>query len=301
MSERGEMDLLDRVRLLTEPYATSLLECDGLTRVLCTVLAKAGIASQAYGGIVTHCQTGEQTPPHLWLAIETTQGRFLIDYRVRLWLLRNQNQQTIPHGVFQAQDYLTVQYEGEQVALLPLDERQFALLTGRSLGTLYPFGYRATHADEYFRAVMTNPRTLIVEARLTPFARSRPAWCRYGTLGLEQTWHEQYRYYSNRAQGIDHDNDNWLGNKNYKTGGPIALVNPTQGVRQLLLLLTTGWNVLLVCGCPDYGLCHRKHIVELVHRASPYLPYVLQPGTSVRVQTLPQLPLLRDCGNNCFR
>lgn len=178
----------------------------------------------------------------------------------------------------------------KECELEPLDVSPFRY------GTLYPFGYRTPGADIYFSRLMADRRTCVVEARFTPYARRRPHWCRYGKQGLEQVWKERYHYFSSRAQGIDdHDDENWLGNRKYRTGGSIELVNGANGLEQLEGLLVSGWNVVLVCGCPEYERCHRKLLVEEVQRVMPFLPVALQPLTrevSLPSQQPQQLQLL---------
>lgn len=278
------MELSEKIRLLTEPYEFYPLECDGLTRVLHTLLSQEGILTRIYSGKAIYLPTGEQTPPHLWLEVDTEEGRFRVDYRVRLWLQQGQDQQDIPYGVFHRRSFTQVLYEGEEMPLLPLDALHFRLLT--HVGTLYPLGYRTKDADVYLQALMSDPRTLLVEARYTPFARNRPAWCRYGKQGLEQTWKERYHYYSNRTQGRGQENENWLGNKNYNTGGPIELVDCVEGLQHLLAPLMLGQNVIIVCGCPvsDYEGCHLSTIADGLRQVLPHLPVVLQQPAYVSVQ-----------------
>ena len=269
------MELVERLRVLTGQYEWYPLECDGLTRVLQTLLYREGIRCQVYGGEAVYMPTGERTPPHLWLEVETEQGRYRVDYRVRLWLQRGQDQDDIPHGVFRVHSFPNVLYHGVEVALAPLDDLHFALLT--HLGTLFPLGYRRQGADTYIQDLMAVQQPMLVEARFTPFARNRPRWCRYGKQGLEQTWRERYVYYSNRTQGRDENNDNWLGNKNYNNGGPVELVNLVEGLHQLFELLTTGWNVIVLCGCAEYEECHLKTIGDGLRELMPLLPIVPQP------------------------
>ena len=57
----------------------------------------------------------------------------------------------------------------------------------------------------------------------------------------------------------------WLsdfGNVNYKNGGPIAISDFDKGVERLEPLRTAGRAVVLMCGCPDVNVCHRKILTE---------------------------------------
>lgn len=53
-----------------------------------------------------------------------------------------------------------------------------------------------------------------------------------------------------------------FGNINYKNGGPIAIADFDKGVKRLELLRTAGRVIVLMCGCPDVNVCHRKVLAQ---------------------------------------
>ena len=70
---------------------------------------------------------------------------------------------------------------------------------------------------------------------------------------------------------------NQFGNRNYR-GGPIRLVDFKAGVLRVEELIDSGKICVLMCGCADVNVCHRKHVaealgnlwnVDVVHLATP--------------------------------
>jgi uncharacterized protein (DUF736 family) len=54
-----------------------------------------------------------------------------------------------------------------------------------------------------------------------------------------------------------------LGNRNYKTGGPIRLDDPDRGLRFARKMLALG-PVILLCGCRSATECHRSTVAQLL-------------------------------------
>jgi uncharacterized protein (DUF488 family) len=75
----------------------------------------------------------------------------------------------------------------------------------------------------------------------------------------------------------------WLsdfGNVNYKNGGPIAIADFDKGVERLGPLRTAGRAVVLMCGCTDVNVCHRKVLAErLAQRLGAEVEHVVPPHT----------------------
>ena len=83
-------DLVKRVRELTEPYDNCPLECDGLTRVLHTVLVQNKIPHHVLVGTV---RLGEERfDLHFWIQLP---NKYVVDYRAQMWL-----GDKAQHGVF---------------------------------------------------------------------------------------------------------------------------------------------------------------------------------------------------------
>lgn len=102
---------------LLDKYDKCPLECDGLTRVLHTVLTRNGYSHTVKLGCIT--LGSNASAPHFW--IELPDGRF-VDYRARMWVGYQAS-----HGIFRQSQ---VSYEGEPIYMEPLDERLFKILTG---------------------------------------------------------------------------------------------------------------------------------------------------------------------------
>jgi hypothetical protein len=101
-------------------YDTCNLECDGLTRVLHTVLTRQTVAHTVKIGRIENTQTGVSFEPHFWIELPTGQ---IVDYRARMWL-----GQDAPHGIFNPAD-TPITYDGEPVELEPLSDSLFKILT----------------------------------------------------------------------------------------------------------------------------------------------------------------------------
>jgi hypothetical protein len=112
MKERKEIE-----ELVSE-YDRCKLECDGLTRVLHTVLTRADIPHTVWLGSISHLLDDQHFAPHFWLTIDET----VVDYRCQMWLGEKSD---IPHGVFSPTDYPNVVYEGNPIELPILDDTLF--------------------------------------------------------------------------------------------------------------------------------------------------------------------------------
>lgn len=108
---------------LLSRYDACKLECDGLTRVITTVLGKEGIEHTCMVGSLTHVLRNETVPLHFW--IELADGR-LVDYRAHHWLGEGDD---IPHGIFDPRDYPHMAYQGQAIDLGILPQMLFDVLT----------------------------------------------------------------------------------------------------------------------------------------------------------------------------
>ena len=110
-----------------EPLDRLPLECDGLTRVISTLLTRDGVAHQAMAGALLVPGVGD-IGLHWW--IDLVDGR-RVDYRARMWLGGSEK---VPHGVFTPGD--EVQYSGQPVDAV-LDPALFWILSNIHLA-VYP-------------------------------------------------------------------------------------------------------------------------------------------------------------------
>lgn len=99
------------------------LECDGLTRVLSYVLTINHVEHEVEVGTIQDTVTAKGFKPHFW--IDLPDGR-RIDYRARMWLGENNR---IPHGVFNPDEYSDVRYDGDVCVFENLNPTAVFLLT----------------------------------------------------------------------------------------------------------------------------------------------------------------------------
>lgn len=103
---------MDQLYRHLEPYANQThLECDGLSRILHSVLADEGVEHKVFVGAVRHCPTQREVPVHFWIDLDSG---LRIDYRLQMWLRESSD---IPHGIFNPKDFAAVRYEGEEVEI----------------------------------------------------------------------------------------------------------------------------------------------------------------------------------------
>jgi hypothetical protein len=123
-------------------------------------------------------------------------------------------------------------------------------------GKVVPLGYGVPGAMQVIDELMGDPTVLLIDTRFVP--RSvLPQWRRQA---LAEKYGARYRWAGR-----------YLGNKNYKTGGPIELADEEGGLRGLGWHLEKGHTLILLCYCPDYDLCHRKVIVEKLLARMPHV------------------------------
>ncbi|MBK6593659.1 MAG: hypothetical protein IPG23_13455 [Burkholderiales bacterium] len=104
------------------------LECDGLTRVISTLLQRDGITHQVCVGSLTIPNKGA-IPLHWWIVL--SDGR-ICDFRAHMWL---DDDQRVPHGVFSPEAHH--QYEATHDVdpnSVALPSAIFSILTGKQVG-----------------------------------------------------------------------------------------------------------------------------------------------------------------------
>lgn len=118
---------------------------------------------------------------------------------------------------------------------------------------IYPCGY-AVHEARIAQLMQEQSRLIMIDTRLKPWSK-KPAW---RAEALKAAYGERYRWAGK-----------YLGNLNYKNGGPIRLADPAAGLLGLRHWLQHGYDLLLLCGCADYTRCHLKTIVEALQAEEP--------------------------------
>lgn len=124
---------------------------------------------------------------------------------------------------------------------------------GNDLCNEEPFstiGYTEPEAQARIDAFLTQPRTYLVDIRLTPYSRFRPQWNR---PALQTRYRGQYVH----LRG--------LGNVHYQDRTqPMQLLDPQPHIQHLAEQLMQGTSYLLLCACKDYTRCHRKVVSEQI-------------------------------------
>ncbi|NWJ46428.1 MAG: hypothetical protein HXX08_11165 [Chloroflexi bacterium] len=112
---------------------------------------------------------------------------------------------------------------------------------------LYTLGYTTTTGTVELEEIALAKSAILLDIRWRPTS-AYPGWRSYY---LEAYLKEHYQWCGQ------------LGNKNYKKGGAIEIVNPTEGYPLLLNLLKQK-NVILLCGCANLDTCHRLVVAKFV-------------------------------------
>ena len=110
---------------------------------------------------------------------------------------------------------------------------------------LYTLGYSGWTPEAIQEAAQArNP--VVCDIRYAPRSR-HPYW----TKGHLQ-----------RLLGTRYRHVQALGNRNYKSDGPVALTDYDAGKQAIAEILATGQAVILMCACKDLTTCHRRIAVE---------------------------------------
>lgn len=113
-----------------KPLDQALLECDGMSRAISTLLHKNGIAHSIQVGCFTVESLGD-IEPHFWIVFPDGA---ICDFRARMWLREGDE---VPHGVFYPTSSQQYHASGvlEEDGLSPLI---FEILTGMNLDEYGP-------------------------------------------------------------------------------------------------------------------------------------------------------------------
>lgn len=112
----------------------------------------------------------------------------------------------------------------------------------------FTFGYTGVK-HEQIGAFLNLHSALLVDVRISP--RSRHDRWRKHTL--EHTFPQRYLHLGA-----------W-GNVNYQNYKAIEIKNFDAGLERLWQFNALGWSAfLLMCGCPNYDVCHRKTLADLL-------------------------------------
>ena len=113
--------------------------------------------------------------------------------------------------------------------------------------TIYTLGYSGWRIEDV-EAVLARLDAILVDVRMVPRTRWAPLWngsALHSRLGDRYVWLKQF------------------GNRNYKgTFDQIEIADFPAGEQSLRELTDAGKAVVLLCGCRDVNVCHRKVLAE---------------------------------------
>ena len=126
---------------------------------------------------------------------------------------------------------------------------------------IYTLGYLAGWTLPALKIEAAHLAALVWDVRFCPRSQ-KPGWNK----------DEIARFLPNRYEWMF-----LLGNKNYKSDGPIELVNPAKVERRVGTILLHS-PIIFLCGCPKAETCHRSTAAsyfaerlgcEVIHLAAP--------------------------------
>lgn len=130
-------------------------------------------------------------------------------------------------------------------------------------GEIILFGYGAYIAEQdagiaHLDALMSDSNTKVADIRLSPGSRDFPIW-------NSKMLKARYGYDASGKSRYVHIEE--LGNSNYRKEDHhkgFALQDTEVGLSRLILALSFGWRVVVLCGCKHYVSCHRSLVAQLL-------------------------------------
>lgn len=114
--EANETLIRSKICDILDPLDRCELECDGMTRIISYLLCQSGVSHRVMLGSIRNLETNKTIEPHLWVALD---NGLYIDYRARMWLGNNED---IPHGIFDFNEYPLVAYSESPVELSSMND-----------------------------------------------------------------------------------------------------------------------------------------------------------------------------------
>lgn len=138
---------------------------------------------------------------------------------------------------------------------------------------VYTLGYSGWPQAELL-AVAARLDATVIDVRLVPRSRV-PS---YNTKALKAALGDRYAW----LEGF--------GNVNYKNGGPVALKDAAGAVKCLGAMSPHRPQIILLCGCADVDICHRKVVAErLAELFHCPIEHLQRPGRKVADTRQPEL------------
>lgn len=131
-------------------------------------------------------------------------------------------------------------------------------------GKIIPFGYSTPGARERLDALMQDEKAYLVDIRFSTASKKKPEWS-------EAILSDRYaRYMWIKALG----NERRFEKRPTNAPIPIKIFHPEIGIPRLINGLKQGYNLILLCTCPNYETCHSKVVVDMVRKQLPEVEIV---------------------------
>jgi uncharacterized protein (DUF488 family) len=135
---------------------------------------------------------------------------------------------------------------------------------------VYPVGYSTFGSEQLIAQLMNDPHTLIIDTRYKPYSW-RPEW---RSEALRAKWGKRYRVAGSYLGNTAYNTHQRIGDSPYPVEIKIAKLGT--GIRGLVQYLTEGHDLILLCQCADYSVCHRKVIIDALIEACPGVEVIMQ-------------------------
>lgn len=137
------------------------------------------------------------------------------------------------------------------------------------MNKVYSVGYGTYGSEQYIAQLMSNPAMLLIDSRYKPHSW-RPEWRQEA---LRSKYGARYRWAGRYLGNTAYNTRQRIGDKPYPV--TISIADIETGIRGLMLYLAEGHDLILLCQCPDYNVCHRKVLVEALKERLPSVEVVM--------------------------
>src|SRR5580765_397995 len=129
---------------------------------------------------------------------------------------------------------------------------------------VYPIGYSRNGA--LVETLMKQEQMLLIDTRSKPWSKIPE----YRQEALKERYKARYRFAGQ-----------YLGNVNFNNGEAIKIANPVVGITGLMKYLSKGYDLIILCGCAQFELCHRKVIIDLLKGVMPDVEVVMPDNVNI--------------------
>lgn len=143
-------DLAKQLQTWLDPLDSAFVECDGMTRLITTLLKKNGIEHTVMGGrLIDHQGENSFEIPHFWIKLPSGHT---IDYRARMWV-----GEEAQHGVFLQSGERFEYAKPQPVVFSPLPAAVLHIMSGVDVESYPAFSAPAPAANRDLQADTDSP------------------------------------------------------------------------------------------------------------------------------------------------